>query len=321
MNMSIPIPGLIESKVNGNEAELTFGPYAPGFAITIGTCMRRCLLSSIPSPGITSILIQGISHKFEVVPGMKEELLSFIENLKQVNFKFMLPGLDRTSVKLEVSEPMVVTSSMIECNQDAVRVLNDVYLCTIHPQDLKDKFKCEIFLKEGQGYVDNTSNNGDIPMNAIRINNSLNAVKRVALHVEQVRYGDRTDYELLKMQMKTVGITAKEALYKAAKIINDHLNVFTKQAIVQAGSDAPVNVNKNLTRSIKDIGLSERTVEALQKAPEGGIQTIGDLARCTESYLKSLPRLGTTKVQNIKVALAMFDLSLKDGSIVKEDSK
>lgn len=314
MNMAIPRPGLIESKVNGNEAQLTFGPYAPGFATTMGTCIRRCLLSSIPAPGVTSILIEGVNQKFAVVPGMKEELISFIENLKKVNFKFLAPWVDRTSVQLEVSESTVITSKMIKCNQEIVAVLDDVYLCTFHPSDLKRTFKCEIFLHEGTGYVDGSpAKQDEIIPGAIYINNSLNAVKRVALDVEQVRYGDRTDYEILKMQMKVIGITAQEALDRAAKIIHEHLNVFLQKPLDLASIDQAAT-NPHIGKSVKELGLSEKTVLALQQF---GVQTLLDLSRCTETYLLSIPRLGTRKIEDIKEALATFDFALKDVSIFK----
>lgn len=318
MNISIPIPGLLESNTSGTETEFVFGPYAPGYAITMGTCIRRCLLSSVPAAGITAILIEGVTHKFAVIPGMKEELIIFIENLKKVNFKFLVPGMNRATVKLEVPHSAVVTSKMIQCNPDSVKVLDDVYLCTFHSSELKEVFKCEIFLEEGRGYVDSTPITDEIVSDAIRVNNSLNAVRRVALDVEQVRYGERTDYEVLKIRMKTIGITASEALDKAARILQEQLAVFAKDSSLKmSGRDSLSATNLNLNKPLKEMVLSEKTVLALEQF---GIKTAGDLSRCTESHLLSIPRLGARKIEDIKEALGAVGLSLKDVSIVKEDN-
>jgi DNA-directed RNA polymerase subunit alpha len=319
MNRVIPDIRLLETQSNETEGTFSYAPLAPGYAITLGNSLRRVLLSSMPGFSIRAVAIDGVNHKFTCLPGMKEDVIHFIQNLKLVRFKFTSEAIDKVRFRLEANGPCEVRSSMIktytEDLSDSVIILDDLYLCSLN-QD--GKIKCDIFVERGTGYVDTVDSGDSVQPGRIAINSVPNAVKKVTVNTENIRYGEHTDYEVLHLSIHTDGsISPSDALAKASKILCEQFSVisdsFQASKFGSKQKGARQANQADLLRPVSDIGLSEKTVAALH---EFGIKTVGDLVNCTESYLFGIPRFGRRKIQDIQAALAPLRLALKDASIV-----
>lgn len=307
---NIPNVRLMESSATDTKGTFSYAPLAPGYAVTIGNSLRRVLLSSVPGCGIHSIAIEGVKHKFSTIDGMKEDIIHFIQYLKKVRFRFISEFVDKVKLRLEAKGPTVVMSSMISSPESTVEVLDDLYLCTLNPGC---HLKCDIFIEKGYGYVDSTRSTEVPQAGRILIDNVLNAVRRAHFDFENIRYGEYTDYEMLKLEIETDGsIAPSAALDLASSILLQQFAVVGghSQDNFLAGKDKGAEKMKaNLAKSVKDIGLSDKTVAALQQFD---INTVGDLINCTEAALLNIPRFGRRKIQDIQEALAALGLGLKD---------
>ena len=318
MSRIIPNIHLVESSVTETEGKFSYGPLAPGYGITLGNSLRRVLLSSVPGYYIRHVSIDGASHKYSILSGMQEDVIHFIQNLKQVRFKLHSDFADKVRLRIDTKGPGPVSSKSIYCPDDPgmVTVLEDVYLCTLNQDAV---LKCELFVERGHGYVDATTPIEGQQPGRIAINNIANAVTKVTAEVENTRFGEHTDYEILNLTIKTDGsINPLDALKKASDLLCTQLRTIAggSYEVFSSSNNKPHDIDDSvLLKSVADIGLSDKTVAALY---EFGIKTVKDLANCTESYLFSIPRFGRRKVQDIQAALAPLRLTLKDASIFSE---
>jgi len=329
---SIPRMINVSSDEDGEKGTFIYSPLAPGYGVTIGNSLRRVLLSSVPGCGIVSIYIEGVLHKFCTIGGMTEDVVHLIENLKGIRFKFLSEVTNQVKVKVDLAEivsrlnidtkvpSFALTSGMLNVPED-LNILNDVHICTVNPNT---NLSFMFIVEKGIGYVDSVDNiTPHLPHGFILVNNVLNAVKRAAFHVEKVRYGEYTDYESLTLEIVTDGsITPFQSLSNASTILLDNFRVINGNTNIDfldknsnfitsyIGSSGKKNQKDEiLSKSIKDIGLHERVVEALMG---NNIHTVKDLTESTEKGLLEIPKLGTKKISDIKHTLAHFNLFLKN---------
>jgi DNA-directed RNA polymerase subunit alpha len=191
-----------------------------GYGVTLGNALRRALLSSLPGAAITKVKIKGVDHEFSTLPGMKEDILEFTLNLKKVRFHFI--GNEPLVLKLDFKGEGEVKAGDIEDNAFARVINKDLHLATLTKKTAR--LEAELTVEKGLGYVVAESRRservsvGDIMLDAI-----FSPIVRVAYEVEDMRVGERTDYNRLKIEIETDGsITPSEALYKTAKVLEDH---------------------------------------------------------------------------------------------------
>ena len=207
---------------NPNIATLVAEPLEKGFGLTLGTALRRVLLSSLQGCAPIYIKIDGVQHEFSSVPGCREDVTDIILNLKGVYFKALTEGQHKAYLK--VKGPAVVTAGMIE-TAGGVEVMNkDVEICTL---DKGANFDMEITLSTGRGYVPSSQNATDLPLGTIPVDSIYSPILNVASTVTQTRVGQSTDYDKLELTVKTNGSVAPEdAIAYAARILTDQLVVF-----------------------------------------------------------------------------------------------
>lgn len=191
-----------------------------GFGTTLGNALRRVLLSSLPGAAITQVKIKGVDHEFSTLPGMKEDILEFTLNLKKVRFYFT--GNEPQVLTLSFKGEGEVKAGDIKDNAFARVINKDVHLATLTKKGAN--LEAEITVEKGLGYVVAESRRlervsiGNIILDAI-----FSPIVRVAWEVENMRVGERTDYNRLKIEIETDGsISPSEALHKAAKVLGDH---------------------------------------------------------------------------------------------------
>jgi DNA-directed RNA polymerase subunit alpha len=301
----------------------------PGYGYTLGNSLRRIILSSLRGAAVTAVKIDGVTHEFSTIEGVKEDVITIILNLK--NVRFSIVGDEPQKITLSVKGPKVVTAKDISAN-GAVEVINtDQYICEVTG---KSSLEIELTIEKGLGFIPRDQHHkqkadiGTIFLDAI-----FSPIRRVSYDVEEMRVGDKTNFNRLRMTIETDGtISPRAALEQSVNTMIEQLaaivSVDSGKIIeaVQASFVAPVLEEKVISSSVSGdeedidvtdvlknridgIGLSTRTLNALSAA---NIRTVGGIARKKIEDLLEIDGIGDKGITEIKEALIQFNLSLKD---------
>jgi DNA-directed RNA polymerase subunit alpha len=284
-------------------------PFERGWGTTVGNAIRRALLSSIEGAAITAVKIEGVLHEFSPIPGVVEDATDIILNLKQVPLKL---NVDQPkTIYLNVENPGVVTSAMIEEDADFAVLDKSVYIATINEGG---KLQMEMRVKNGRGYVAADRNfDEDLPIGYIPVDSVHSPVRKVNYAVEAARLGQMTDYEKLNLEVWTNGaITPQDAIGLASKLIKDHMSIFINfeeqpelpEDVVDAYPDPRL---EHLDRSVEELELSVRSYNCLKNA---NIQTIRELVQRSEPEMLKTKNFGRKSLNEIKEILTKMGLSL-----------
>ena len=280
-------------------------PLERGYGMTLGNSLRRILLSSLPGYAATSVKIQGVQHEFSTIPGVTEDVTEIVLAVKRIIPKLHTPGVK--TVHIDAVGPCEVTAGDIE-----VEILNpELHICTLGEDAT---FNMEITLSQGRGYVSSDRNKtpqtviGVIPIDSI-----YSPVTKVNYAVEPTRVGDRTDYDKLTLEVWTDStISAKDAVSLGAKILSDHLTVFTNlsdavtssSTVVEKVADHP---DAKLSMTIDELDLSVRSFNCLKRA---NINTVADLIDKTGEDMMRVRNMGKKSLDEVQKKLEMMGLSL-----------
>jgi DNA-directed RNA polymerase subunit alpha len=286
----------------------TAQPFERGFGTTIGTGLRRVLLSSIEGAAITAVRIEGVAHEFSPIPGVVEDATDIILNLKQVPFK--MTGEGQRTVRLRVEQPGEVISGQIETDHDVEVLDRNMHIATVGEGG---RLNIEMRLKSGRGYVSADRNfDEDLPLGYIPIDSVHSPVRKVNFSVESARLGQITDYDKLTIEVWTNGaISPQDAIGQAAKLLKDHMTIFINFEELPEVAEEPAEramsqMNEVLNRSVEELELSVRSYNCLKNA---NIQTIGDLVQKTEAEMLRTKNFGRKSLNEIKEILAGLGLS------------
>jgi DNA-directed RNA polymerase subunit alpha len=294
----------------------------PGYGHTLGNSLRRIILSSLPGAAIVGVKIEGINHEFSTIAGVKEDVITFLLHLKKVRFKLLSD--EPQNVTIDIKGVKDVTAKDIKL-PGQVEVLNpDLHLATL--TDKNAELKVELTIEKGLGYVSKDELHKDrVDIGTISLDAIFTPIRRVNYEVENMRVGDRTDFNRLKIFIETDGtITPREALEKSIEIMINQLKAVIGFKEVEIISEKKNNEDEVLTEvsgktkkaidaeflktRIESLELSPRTASALANA---NIRTIGGLARKKEDDLLDIDGLGNKGIQEIKRALSNFGITLK----------
>jgi DNA-directed RNA polymerase subunit alpha len=285
----------------------TAQPFERGFGSTIGTALRRVLLSSIEGAAITAVRIEGVAHEFSPIPGVVEDATDIILNLKQIPFKMTGEGV-RTA-RLTVDQPGLVVSGQIETDSDVEVLDRNLPIATVSEGG---KLSIEVRLKAGRGYVAADRNfDEDLPLGYIPIDSVHSPVRKVNFAVEGARLGQTTDYDKLTLEVWTNGaISPQDAIGQASKLLKDHMTIFINFEEIAEASEEPADravsqMNEVLSRSVEELELSVRSYNCLKNA---NIQTIGDLVQKTEAEMLRTKNFGRKSLNEIKEILGNLGL-------------
>jgi len=305
---------LIKDEVSATDtyAKFVAEPFEAGYGHTLGNSLRRVLLSSLEGAAITSVRIEGAPHEFTSLPGVVEDVVDIILNLKKVRFK--ASDHEARSATISVTKEGAVTAAEIQCSQGVEVVNRDQHICTL---DKKLKFDIELEIKVGRGFASGDENKHlDQPIGVIAIDSIFSPVTRVKYAVENTRVGQRTDYDKLILDVWTDGrITPDEALLQASAILRHHLDVFVGYDDNKVEFDeTPEEVSQENTRlkkllnmSVNEIELSVRAANCLNNA---NITTVGQLAMKTEAEMLKYRNFGKKSLNEIKDKLQQLGLGL-----------
>ena len=311
-NYSIQMPEPLEVE----EASDTFGtfilqPLERGFGVTIGNSFRRILLSSLPGIAINAIKINGVEHEYSSIQGVKEDVYEIILNLKEVRFK----QVEQSSGVIHVSKSGEgsLTAGDIDEATAEYEVLNKDQLIATMSEDAE--IEMELRVGRGRGYVPAEEQNVDTEedVNLIPIDAIYTPIKQVKFDVENVRVGQRTDYEKLVMDITTDGsVNSKEALTIAGKILKEHTEKFITEEIDEPFTQEEEEVDAEKQRianllktSIEDLNLSVRSYNCLKSA---NINTIGELVSRDEQDLLKFRNFGKKSLAELVEVIEGKDL-------------
>ena len=284
-------------------------PLERGYGMTLGNSLRRIMLSSLPGYAATSVKIAGVQHEFSTVPGVTEDVTEIVLNVKQLILKLHSQG--PKTVYIDAVGPCEVTAGDIKADGE-VEILNpELHICTLGEGAT---FNMEITLSQGRGYVSADRNKtaqtviGVIPIDSIYM-----PVKKVNYSVEPTRVGDKTDFDKLTLEVWTDStISAKDAVSLGAKILSDHMTVFTNlsdtvsagSTVVEKTSDRP---DTKLSMTIDELDLSVRSFNCLKRA---NINTVADLISKTDEDMMKVRNMGKKSLDEVQKKLEMMGLSL-----------
>ncbi len=295
---------------DGTYGKFVLEPLENGFGTTIGNSLRRVLLSSLPGVAATSIKIDGVLHEFSTIPGVKEDVTDIVLNIKGLTAK--LHSEEAKTVYIEAEGPCVVTGASIKTDSE-VEILNpELHIATVGEGG---KLNMEIVLDSGRGYVSSEKNAemqntiGVIPVDSI-----YTPVVKVNYTVDKTRVGQQIDFDRLTLEVWTNGvISASDAVSLAAKILTEHLDLFTDLS-GDAFSGAKIMVEKGdsskekvLDMTIEELDLSVRSFNCLKRA---GINTVEDLIGKTEEDMMKVRNLGRKSLEEVIAKLDSFGFSL-----------
>lgn len=296
-----------EEKINTEHSEFVIEPLEPGYGHTLGNALRRALLTSIPGAAITSIRITGVKHKFSTIPGVKENVVDLLLNIKGLNFR-LLDGASKSKVTLSVKGSKKITGNDFDLPENVEIVNKDHYVASIN--DKKAKLEMELSVEQGFGYSSaeerRSTTLGLIPTDAV-----FTPVKRVSYEVSATRVGRQTDLDKLMLSVWTNGIVSpKEALWEASKILTSYfLQVYEPKPVVSLDSaSAKQSIADNISKlTIDELDLPTRIYNSLRN---GGIETLGQLLSTTKKDLISMRNMGNKSIMVIEEKLKEKGVSL-----------
>jgi len=304
MELDKPRINLTES-TSSKSAKFVVEPLERGFGNTLGNMLRRALLGSLPGAAVVAVKIEGVNDEFSTIPGVVEDVCDIVLNLKSLVVKTISTALDyKGTMRLKVKKSGVVTAKDFEFSSDITVCNPDLVICTM---DGGKELNMEITIGRGRGYVMAKDHKGATEnIGTIAIDSLFSPVEKVNYFVEAARVGQKIDYDKLVLEVQTNGaVEAKEVVALAAKLIQDHLQMFVEMVaatvnvvtLVDRQEGAKVKI---LEMSIEDLELSPRSSNCLKRA---NINTIDDLTKRTKSDMLRVRNLGSKSLDEIEQKL------------------
>lgn len=291
-----------------------FRPLEPGFGITVGNALRRILLSSLEGYAFTTVHIQGVDHEFASIPGVMEEMIEIILNLKQVRLVRTVENIESEKVTVNVTGVTELTAGYLSNFMSGFKVLNpELVICRLEPDV---KFQMELTIGKGRGYVPAEENRpADAPFGLLPIDSIHTPIKNVKYSVENYRVEQKTDYEKLTIEITTDGsIHPKDALKEAAKILIFHFMLFSddkitldteEKAATEEFDEDILHMRQLLKTKLTEQDLSVRALNCLKAAE---VETLGELVRFQRSDLLKFRNFGKKSLSELDELLESLNL-------------
>ena len=304
-------PNITKIDENKDYGVFVVEPLERGYGTTLGNSLRHVLLASLPGAAVTSINIEGVLHEFDTVPGVREDVMQIILNVKGIAVKSYVQ--DEKIIELDVEGPAEVTAGDILTDSDIEIVNPDHYLFTIGEGA---SLKATLTVNSGRGYVPADQNKkDDAPVGTLAVDSIYTPVTKVNYQVEPARVGSNDGFDKLTLEILTNGtIIPEDALGLSARILTEHLNLFTNLTEIAIATDVMKEVDTTsddriLERTIEELDLSVRSYNCLKRA---GIKTVYDLTEKSEAEMMKVRNLGRKSLEEVKIKLADLGLGLKN---------
>ncbi|CAG5346506.1 TPA: DNA-directed RNA polymerase subunit alpha [Streptococcus pneumoniae] len=304
-------PNITKIDENKDYGKFVIEPLERGYGTTLGNSLRRVLLASLPGAAVTSINIDGVLHEFDTVPGVREDVMQIILNIKGIAVKSYVE--DEKIIELDVEGPAEVTAGDILTDSDIEIVNPDHYLFTIGEGS---SLKATMTVNSGRGYVPADENKKDnAPVGTLAVDSIYTPVTKVNYQVEPARVGSNDGFDKLTLEILTNGtIIPEDALGLSARILTEHLDLFTNLTEIAKSTEVMKEADTEsddriLDRTIEELDLSVRSYNCLKRA---GIDTVHDLTEKSEAEMMKVRNLGRKSLEEVKLKLIDLGLGLKD---------
>ncbi|HEU9894461.1 TPA: DNA-directed RNA polymerase subunit alpha [Streptococcus pneumoniae] len=304
-------PNITKIDENKDYGKFVIEPLERGYGTTLGNSLRRVLLASLPGAAVTSINIDGVLHEFDTVPGVREDVMQIILNIKGIAVKSYVE--DEKIIELDVEGPAEVTAGDILTDSDIEIVNPDHYLFTIGEGS---SLKATMTVNSGRGYVPADENKKDnAPVGTLAVDSIYTPVTKVNYQVEPARVGSNDGFDKLTLEILTNGtIIPEDALGLSARILTEHLDLFTNLTEIAKSTEVMKEADTEsddriLDRTIEELDLSVRSYNCLKRA---GINTMHDLTEKSEAEMMKVRNLGRKSLEEVKLKLIDLGLGLKD---------
>ncbi|HTH72115.1 MAG TPA: DNA-directed RNA polymerase subunit alpha [Candidatus Pristimantibacillus sp.] len=314
MSKMIHTPGLVQvDDHSATSATFVVEPLHSGYGMTLGNSLRRVLLSSIAGASVTSFKIEGATHEFTTVKGVKEDVVDIMQNLKGVRFRVY--GEEAQQVRIVKQGKGAITAKDIQVNADVEVVNPDQVIATI--DDDKAKFVMDLVVETGRGYRTVEEGTAKKASDYVALDAVFSPVLRVRYKVENTRVGQMTDLDKLIITIETDGsITPRDAFEEASAILVNQYTALAGKTRVEAPEAMPAGAGMRmgddsgdepaaLNTPIEDLNLSARTTNALVN---NDIHTIKDLFSLSDAELRDLKGFGSKALDEVKEKLAELEL-------------
>ncbi|HGL2133270.1 TPA: DNA-directed RNA polymerase subunit alpha [Streptococcus pneumoniae] len=304
-------PNITKIDENKDYGKFVIEPLERGYGTTLGNSLRRVLLASLPGAAVTSINIDGVLHEFDTVPGVREDVMQIILNIKGIAVKSYVE--DEKIIELDVEGPAELTAGDILTDSDIEIVNPDHYLFTIGEGS---SLKATMTVNSGRGYVPADENKKDnAPVGTLAVDSIYTPVTKVNYQVEPARVGSNDGFDKLTLEILTNGtIIPEDALGLSARILTEHLDLFTNLTEIAKSTEVMKEADTEsddriLDRTIEELDLSVRSYNCLKRA---GINTVHDLTEKSEAEMMKVRNLGRKSLEEVKLKLIDLGLGLKD---------
>jgi len=314
--ISLPLPPKVIQKKKNQAAFEIEGLY-PGYGVTIGNALRRVLLSSLQGAAITEVRIKGVPHEFSTISGVLEDTIMILLNIKNLRFK-IFEG-DSQKVQLKVKGEGEVKGTDFVCPSQIKLVNPELHIATI--TDKKTELEIEVTIERGIGYVPKEQQKrAKLEIGTMAIDAIYTPIRNVNFQVENMRVGDRTDFDRLTLEIETDGtITPEEAYYEACSLLIKHFNIIfggnasatiaSEEAVVEDNEETEDVGEEDVSKLVvEDLKLTGRTLNALLN---NGIKTVGGIIKKSEKGLAELDGMGDKAISEIKRKLKKLGVALK----------
>lgn len=323
-NITLPkAPSLIKSE--GNLGVFEINDIYPGYGVTLANALRRVILSSLPGAAISAVKIKNVAHEFSTINNVKEDVVEIILNLKQVRFKFY--GDEPVKLSLNVKGEKKVTAADIQSKGQAEVINPEAHIATLTSKNAE--LEMEITVEKGMEYITPEAQGKEKKeIGVISVDAVFSPIRKVGYNVENVRVGQRTDFNKIIFEIETDGsIAPEEALDSAVGILVDQFSAIRiskaplmsikeeKPEIMKSvmdekmgGKEEDVSTESVLLKSVDDFKFSGRTLSALK---ENKLKTVGAIMKKSENTLLEMPKMGKVAVKEIKKELGKLGLVLK----------
>ena len=304
MNMVTPTVKL--ERDAENYAKFVISPLERGYGVTLGNALRRVLLSSLDGAAITSMRIQDVNHEFSAIPGVREDVLQVMLQIKQI--RLVMHDVAVSHMKLEVSGEGEVTAADIQCPGEIEIVNPELYLFTV--DDPKTNLEIDLTVEKGRGYLPANDRSGHLPIGELPVDAIYSPIKRVNWNVGNALYGQSTNYDKLELEIWTDGTKRPEtALGEASRILIDHLRYISGineeiMPIVAEPITAQPHVSSEiLDTPIENLDLSVRVFNSLKRTGVTSVGDVLDLLDKGEDAVKSSRNFGEKSLDELRAKL------------------
>lgn len=304
MPITVPHTPRVISKEGANAVIEVEGLY-PGYGMTLGNALRRVLLSSLEGAAVTVVKIKGVSHEFSTIPSVMEDVVQILLNIKRLRFTMHTDEPQKVTIKVQGER--TVTAEDIETSSQVAVMNPSAHIATL--TDKKATFEVELTIEKGFGYVPVEARRTEkMEVGTVAVDAIFTPIRKINYEVENMRVGDRTDYNRLRFMIETDGtISPEDAFTKGAQILVEQFKELSSFAGAAAEThEAPAahgaakEGEESHGVSIADLGLSARVAHALENA---GITTIGDLTTKNEADVDALDGMGEKGMTDLKKAM------------------